>query len=41
MRQGEGIYHYADGRKYYGAINQNKKDGLGIFTKPSGERYEG
>ena len=39
--QGYGIYIYADGVRYDGMYNNDKKDGFGIYYWTDGRRYEG
>ena len=39
--QGSGIFTWADGRKYNGDYNNDKKEGFGTFTWPDGKKYEG
>jgi hypothetical protein len=37
---GDVTLQYADGRKYVGYMIDNKETGQGVFTSPSGDRYE-
>jgi hypothetical protein len=39
--QGIGVITYADGRRFEGRFNQNKKYGPGMFVLPNKNRYEG
>ncbi len=41
MMHGQGVYEWADGRKYEGPYVEDKKSGFGIFKWPDGKRYEG
>jgi len=38
---GQGIYKWADGRKYEGDYLNDKKHGFGIYTYPDGRSYKG
>ncbi len=38
---GEGVYTWADGRKYEGQYENDKKNGHGIYTWTDGRKYEG
>lgn len=38
---GQGIYTWADGRKYEGEYINDKKHGFGIYTYPDGRSYKG
>ena len=38
---GQGIYTWADGRKYEGHYVDDKKNGYGIYTWADGRKYEG
>ena len=38
---GQGIYKWADGRRYEGEYLNDKKDGFGIYTYPDGRSYKG
>jgi len=41
MMHGQGIYEYADGRKYLGEWKYGKQDGHGSETWPNNDKYEG
>jgi len=38
---GQGVYMWADGRKYEGEYVNDKKHGYGIYTYPDGRSYKG
>jgi len=38
---GQGVYSWADGRKYEGDYKDDKKHGYGIYTYPDGRSYKG
>lgn len=38
---GEGIFTWADKRKYEGQYFDDKKQGRGVFTWPDGRQYDG
>ena len=38
---GQGVYSWADGRKYEGEYKDDKKHGYGIYTYPDGRSYKG
>lgn len=38
---GEGVFTWADGRKYTGSYKEDMKEGFGIFEWPDGRKYEG
>ena len=38
---GQGVYSWADGRKYEGDYKDDKKHGYGIYTYPDGRTYKG
>ena len=38
---GQGVYSWADGRKYEGDYKDDKKHGYGIQTYPDGRSYKG
>ena len=38
---GYGIYIYADGVRYHGQYENDKKEGFGIYYWTDGRRYEG
>ena len=39
--EGEGLFTWADGRRYEGQYLSDKKHGYGVFTWPDGRKYEG
>ena len=39
--EGEGLFTWADGRRYEGQYLGDKKHGYGVFTWPDGRKYEG
>ena len=41
MREGDGIYHFKNGRIYKGQFKNNNIDGYGEFTWPEGKKYYG
>lgn len=38
---GQGVFTWADGRKYEGDYYDDKKQGRGVFTWPDGRMYNG
>ena len=40
-RHGQGVYHWADGRRYEGSWCRDKKHGKGSYFWSDGDRYEG
>jgi hypothetical protein len=38
---GQGVYKWADGRKYEGEYVDDKKEGYGIYIYPDGRSYKG
>ena len=38
---GQGIFTWADGRKYIGMYQNDKKHGYGTFEWPNGRKYIG
>ena len=38
---GEGLFMWADGRKYNGQYKEDKKHGYGVFEWPDGRKYKG
>lgn len=41
LREGVGVYRYANGQSYAGEWRNGLVEGVGVFTFPGGERYEG
>ena len=41
LKQGHGVYTWANGAKYDGEYKDNKKNGHGLHTWPDGSIYEG
>lgn len=41
MRQGNGIFTYADGSSYVGSWEHDLKHGKGIFTWADGNKFSG
>lgn len=38
---GQGLFSWADNRKYQGEYLEDKKHGYGVFTWPDGRQYDG
>jgi hypothetical protein len=38
---GQGVFTWADGRKYEGEYIDDKKQGHGVFKWPDGRQYDG
>ena len=38
---GQGAYHYVNGEKYFGMVNNGVETGNGIYMWPDGRKYEG
>ena len=41
MEGKDGIFTWADGRRYEGDYVQDKKEGHGVFYWPDGRKYDG
>ena len=41
LMNGEGVFHFADGRLYQGHYKDGRKEGYGVQTWPNGQKYEG
>ena len=41
MKNGYGKLTFADGGKYVGYFENNKRNGSGVYITPSGEKFEG
>src|SRR4030095_11505997 len=41
LREGQGIYIWADGRRYEGSFRAGLEEGQGTYSYPNGEKYEG
>ena len=39
--EGHGVFTWADGRRYEGDFNNDKKEGQGVFLWPDGKKYDG
>ena len=41
VREGQGIYIWADGRRYEGSFRAGLEEGQGTYSYPNGDKYEG